>query len=58
MNLNNENNENNVMYVVTAPHQPDTEKVFTDVVTAETYGEWLVSNDFYDYYELQFVSTN
>jgi len=55
MNLNNENNEK---YVVTAPHQPDTEKVFTDVVTAETYGEWLVSNDFYDYYELQFVSTN
>jgi hypothetical protein len=22
------------------------------VVAAETYGEWLVSNDFYDYYEL------
>jgi hypothetical protein len=48
----NVNNENNMMYVVMAPHQPDTEKVFVDVVTAETYGEWLVKNDFYDYYEL------
>ncbi len=48
----NVNNENNIMYVVTAPLQPDTEKVFVDVVVAETYGEWLVKNDFYDYYEL------
>ena len=48
----NVNNENNIVYVVTAPHRPDTEKVFTDVVTAETYGEWLVKNDFYHYYEI------
>ena len=48
----NVNNENNIMYVVMSPQQPDTEKVFTDVVTAETYGEWLVKNDFYDYYEI------
>ena len=30
----------------------DTVKVFVDVVAANQYGESLVSNDFYDYYEL------
>ena len=30
----------------------DTVKVFTDVVEANQYGESLVQNDFYDYYEL------
>lgn len=48
----NKTTENNIVYVVTAPQQPDTETVFVDVAAAETYGEWLVKNDFYDYYEI------
>lgn len=55
MNLNNENNM--IVYVVMGGtnyegESADTVKVFTDVVAANQYGESLISNDFYDYYEL------
>jgi hypothetical protein len=55
MNLNNENNM--IVYVVMGGtnyegESADTVKVFVDVVAANQYGESLVSNDFYDYYEL------
>lgn len=45
-----------IVYVVMggrARHRDtDTVKVFVDVVAANEYGESLVKNDYYDYYEL------
>jgi hypothetical protein len=55
MNLNKENNM--IVYVVMGGvnyegESADTVKVFVDVVAANEYGESLVKNDYYDYYEL------
>jgi hypothetical protein len=51
------NNENNMVYVVMGGanyegENADTVKVFTNRENAVTYGESLVSNEYFDYYEI------
>jgi len=51
------NNENNMVYVVMGGvnyegENADTVKVFTNRDNAVTYGESLVSFDYFDYYEI------
>jgi hypothetical protein len=55
MNLNNENNM--IVYVVMGGvnyegENADTVKVFVNRENAVTYGESLVSNEYFDYYEI------
>jgi hypothetical protein len=55
MNLNNENNM--IVYVVMGGvnydgEDADTVKVFTNRDDAVTYGQWLVSDSYYEYYEI------
>ena len=55
MNLNNENNM--IVYVVMGGvnyegENADTVKVFTNRDDAVTYGQWLVSDSYYEYYEI------
>ena len=51
------NNENNMVYVVMGGvnyegENADTVKVFVNRENAVTYGESLVSNEYFDYYEI------
>ena len=55
MNLNNENNM--IVYVVMGGvkydgEDADTVKVFTNRDDAVEYGQWLVSDSYYEYYEI------
>lgn len=61
MNLNNENNM--TVYVVMGGvnyegESADTVKVFVNRETAVAYGESLVSNEYYDYYEIVATGVN
>jgi len=61
MNLNNENNM--TVYVVMGGvnyegENADTVKVFTNRENAVTYGESLVSFDYFDYYEIVATGVN
>ena len=50
------NNENNMVYVVKGEYadgrDTDSMKVFVNRENAVTYGESLVSNEYFDYYEI------
>ena len=51
------NNENNMVYVVMGGvnyegENADTVKVFVNRENAVTYGESLVKNEYFDYYEI------
>jgi hypothetical protein len=57
------NNENNMVYVVMGGvnyegENADTVKVFTNRENAVTYGESLVSNEYFDYYEIVATEIN